>query len=338
MKQILQSLKTGETEVAEVPCPAVQRGQLLVRTVAHPGLGRHRAHAGRLRQGELARQGAPAAGQGPHGARQGAAPTASCRRCEAVRNKLDQPLPLGYCNVGTVVEVGAGVSGFAVGDRVVSNGKHAEIVAVPVNLCARCRTVWATTTPRSPCCRRSRCRASAWSQPTLGEAVVVTGLGLIGLLTVQLLRAHGCRVLGLDFDPAKLALARALRRRGRRPAGRRRPGARGRGLLARPRRRRRPHHRRHAQQRAGAPGGADVPQARPHRPRRRHRPRALARRLLREGADVPGLVLLRPGPLRPDLRGEGAGLSGRLRALDRAAQLRGRARHDGRPAASTSRR
>ena len=56
---------------------------------------------------------------------------------EAVRNKLEQPLPLGYCNVGVVAELGGGTAGFAVGDRVASNGKHAELVSVPVNLCAK---------------------------------------------------------------------------------------------------------------------------------------------------------------------------------------------------------
>ena len=56
---------------------------------------------------------------------------------EAVFNKLDQPLPLGYCNVGQVADIGAGVSGFEVGDRVISNGKHAEAVSVPLNLCAK---------------------------------------------------------------------------------------------------------------------------------------------------------------------------------------------------------
>ncbi len=113
---------------------------------------------------------------------------------DAVRSKLDQPLPLGYCNVGRVMTLGARVDGFAVGDRVVSNGKHAEVVAVPRNLCARVpdavddeAAVFAVGGDRSP--GGSPCGA------TLGESVVVTGLGLIGLITVQLLRATGCRVL-----------------------------------------------------------------------------------------------------------------------------------------------
>ena len=124
-------------------------------------------------------------------------------------------------------------------------------------------------------------------------------------MTVQLLRAHGCRVLGLDLDPSKLELAQRFRRGGRGPRGREDPVAaaqafsRGRGvdaviITAAT-----------TQQRAGCAGGADVPQTRPHRPCRRHRARAVARRLLREGAHVPGFLLLRPGPLRPGLRGAG---------------------------------
>ena len=126
----------------------------------------------------------------------------------AVRNKLDQPLPMGYCNVGVVAEVGAGVSGFAVGDRVASNGKHAEAVSVPANLCALVPDGVADEDAAFTVLGAIALQGIRLVQPTLGEAVVVTGLGLIGLLTVQLLRAQGCRVLGLDFDPVKLDLAR----------------------------------------------------------------------------------------------------------------------------------
>jgi predicted dehydrogenase/threonine dehydrogenase-like Zn-dependent dehydrogenase len=127
---------------------------------------------------------------------------------EAVRNKLDQPLPLGYCNVGVVAEVGAEVTGFAVGDRVVSNGKHAEVVCVPMNLCAKIPDAVSDEQAVFAVVGAIALQGIRLAQPTLGETVVVTGLGLIGLMTVQLLRANGCRVLGIDFDPAKLRLAR----------------------------------------------------------------------------------------------------------------------------------
>jgi len=127
---------------------------------------------------------------------------------EAVFNKLDQPLPLGYCNVGRAAELGAGVTGFAVGDRVISNGKHAEVVSVPLNLCAKVPDSVSDEEAAFTVLGAIALQGIRLVQPTLGEAVVVTGLGLIGLMTVQLLRANGCRVLGLDFDPGKLAMAR----------------------------------------------------------------------------------------------------------------------------------
>jgi predicted dehydrogenase/NADPH:quinone reductase-like Zn-dependent oxidoreductase len=127
---------------------------------------------------------------------------------EAVFNKLDQPLPLGYCNVGKVLEIGAGVAGFAVGDRVASNGKHAEDVSVPVNLCAKVPDEVGDEEAAFTVLGAIALQGIRLVQPTLGETVVVTGLGLIGLVTVQLLRAHGCRVLGLDFDAEKLTMAK----------------------------------------------------------------------------------------------------------------------------------
>jgi predicted dehydrogenase/threonine dehydrogenase-like Zn-dependent dehydrogenase len=127
---------------------------------------------------------------------------------EAVRNKLDQPLAMGYCNVGTVMEVGAGVTGFKVGDRVASNGKHAEVVSVPVNLCAKVPDGVTDEEAAFTVIGAIALQGIRLAQPTLGEAFVVAGLGLIGQMTVQLLRAHGCRVLGIDLDREKLELAR----------------------------------------------------------------------------------------------------------------------------------
>jgi len=206
MKQILQSLRTGVTEVAEVPYPAVGRRQVLIRTrrtLVSAGTERMLVDFGKA--GLLGK-----ARQQPERVRQvlakmrtdGLAPT-----LDAVFSKLDQPLPLGYCNVGTVIEAGSGVAGFAAGDRVVSNGRHAEAVAVPVNLCARVPDGVSDDAAAFTVLGAIALQGIRLVQPTLGEAVVVTGLGLIGLMTVQLLRAHGCRVLGIDMDPAKLRLA-----------------------------------------------------------------------------------------------------------------------------------
>lgn len=129
---------------------------------------------------------------------------------DAVRSKLDEPLALGYCNVGRVAEVGAGVEGFSVGDRVVSNGKHAEVVAVPKNLCARIPDAVSDEAAAFTVLGAIGLQGIRLVNPTLGECVVVTGLGPIGLMTVQMLRAQGCRVLGVDFDASRLALARSF--------------------------------------------------------------------------------------------------------------------------------
>ncbi len=128
----------------------------------------------------------------------------------AVRSKLDQPLPLGYCNVGTVAAVGSGVTGFQVGDRVASNGPHAELVSVPHHLCAPIPAAVSDEAAAFTMLASIGLQGIRLANPTLGETFVVSGLGLIGLLTCQLLSAQGCRVLGLDPDPSKCALAETL--------------------------------------------------------------------------------------------------------------------------------
>ncbi len=207
MKQILQNLKNGVTELAEVPCPSAGRGSLLISTTCSlVSAGTERMLVDFGKAGLLAK-----ARQQPDKVRMvldkvrtdGLMPTVA-----AVRNKLDQPLPLGYCNVGRVLEAGAGVAGFAPGDRVASNGKHAEVVRVPVNLCVRVPDGVSDEQAAFTVVGAIALQGIRLARPTLGETVVVTGLGLIGLLTVQLLRANGCRVLGIDFDSRKLEVAR----------------------------------------------------------------------------------------------------------------------------------
>lgn len=209
MKQILQNLKNGITEVTEVPCPRASAGQLLIRTtrsLISAGTERMMVDFGKANPIEKARQ-------QPDKVRMvldkiktdGLMPT-----LDAVRNKLEQPLPLGYCNVGEVLEIGRGVEGFVVGDRIASNGKHAEVVSVPLNLSAHIPDAVSDEEAAFTVIGAIALQGIRLVQPTLGEAVVVTGLGLIGQITVQLLRANGCRVLGIDFDPAKLAMAKSF--------------------------------------------------------------------------------------------------------------------------------
>jgi predicted dehydrogenase/threonine dehydrogenase-like Zn-dependent dehydrogenase len=209
MKQILQNLRTGKVEVADVPAPAVRPGHLLVRTAAtliSPGTERMLVEFGR--SGLLGKARAQ-----PDKVRQLVAKmrTDGVRPAlDAVASRLDEPLPLGYSNVGRVLEAGAGVTGFAPGQRVVSNGAHAELVCVPATLAAAVPDAVDDESASFSVLGAIALNGVRLLEPTLGESFAVVGLGLLGLLSVQLLRAHGCRVLAVDVDPSRCALARTL--------------------------------------------------------------------------------------------------------------------------------
>ncbi|GGG11446.1 oxidoreductase [Dokdonia pacifica] len=207
MKQIIQSFKTGETILEEVPAPQVKSGQVLIRTTKSlVSLGTERMLVEFGKSSLIAK-----ARQQPDKVKQvldkikteGLMPT-----LEAVFNKLGEPLPLGYCNVGVVEAVGQGVSEFKVGDRVASNGPHAEFVSVPKNLVALIPDGVSDEEASFTVIGSIGLQGIRLCNPTIGETIVVTGMGLIGLMTAQLLRANGCKVIGIDFDQSKLDLAK----------------------------------------------------------------------------------------------------------------------------------
>lgn len=207
MKQIVQHMGTGLTEVLEAPVPSNQAGSLFIQTTCSlisAGTERMLVGFGRASYLEKARQQPEKVKMVLEKIQTDGLMTT----IEAVQSKLAQPLPLGYCNVGVVAEVGAGVEGFKVGDRVASNGPHADMVRVSKNLCACIPDGVDDESASFVVIASIGLQGIRLAQPTLGESFVVTGVGLIGLLTVQLLRAQGCRVLAIDFDEAKLALAR----------------------------------------------------------------------------------------------------------------------------------
>jgi predicted dehydrogenase/threonine dehydrogenase-like Zn-dependent dehydrogenase len=207
MRQVLQSLNDGRTVLAEVPAPRAAAGAILVRTtcsLVSAGTERMLVEFGRAGWLERVRQQPEAVRQVLDKLRtDGLRPTV-----DALRSRLDQPLPLGYCNVGVVADVGTGVHGLTPGDRVVSNGPHAEWVAVPRNLCARVPDGVADEEAVFAVLGAIALQGVRLAAPTLGENFAVIGLGLVGLLAVQLLRANGCRVLGMDPDRRKSDLAR----------------------------------------------------------------------------------------------------------------------------------
>jgi predicted dehydrogenase/threonine dehydrogenase-like Zn-dependent dehydrogenase len=129
---------------------------------------------------------------------------------ESVRARLERPIELGYCNVGQVIAVGEGVSGFSVGDRVVSNRPHAELVVAPRNLCARVPAGVDDEQAAFAVVTAIGLQGVRLTGAGIGDSVVVAGLGLIGLLSVQILRAAGCRVIGFDPDAGRVTLAREL--------------------------------------------------------------------------------------------------------------------------------
>lgn len=207
MKQVLQDMKNGGTRVTEAPAPQVSPGKLLIATrtsLISAGTERMLVEFGKANLLDKARQQPDKVKMVLDKVKTDGLATT----LDAVRSKLEQPLALGYCNVGRVVETGAGVNGFKPGDRVVSNGPHADLVSVPLNLSARIPDEVEDEAAAFTVVASIGLQGIRLAQPTLGEAFVVTGVGLIGLLTVQLLCAQGCRVLAIDFDDAKLALAR----------------------------------------------------------------------------------------------------------------------------------
>lgn len=206
MKQVLQNLKDGRTELWDVPAPGVSRGSLLIETATtllSSGTERMLVDFGRASLLGKARQQPDRVRDALLKVRtDGLAATLS-----AINDKLDQPLPLGYCNAGVVTATGLGVNDLKVGDRVVSNGKHAEYVTVGENLCVRIPDNVSNEDAAFAIPAAIGLQGVRLAAPTLGETFVVFGLGLIGLLTVQILIANGCRVIGIDRDPARAKLA-----------------------------------------------------------------------------------------------------------------------------------
>jgi predicted dehydrogenase/threonine dehydrogenase-like Zn-dependent dehydrogenase len=209
MKQIIQDLNKGDTILEEVPAPQVKPGHVLIQTrrsLVSLGTERMLVDFGKsnliqkaMQQPDKVKEVINKIGT------DGLKPTIN-----AVFNKLGQPLPLGYCNVGEVIAVGKGIEDFRIGDRVASNGPHAEYVCVPKNLVAKIPDNVSDEEAAFTVIGAIGLQGIRLANPTFGETVVVVGLGLIGLITAQLLRANGCKVIGFDYDSTKVALAKTF--------------------------------------------------------------------------------------------------------------------------------
>lgn len=191
----------------EVPAPKVKKGCVLIKTtrsLVSSGTERMLVEFGKANMLQKAMQQPDRVKQVLGKIKtEGLKPT-----LDAVFNKLGQPLPLGYCNVGRVIAVGDGVDGYTIGDRVASNGPHAEYVCIPKNLVAHVPDNVTDDEAAFTVIGSIGLQGIRLCNPELGETMVVVGLGLIGLITAELLIANGCRVVGIDLDANKVAIAK----------------------------------------------------------------------------------------------------------------------------------
>lgn len=202
MNLITQNLKNGQTNIENVPVPKPGPGDILIRSscsLVSAGTERMLLKFGKSGWLEKSRQQPEKVKQVLEKMKaEGVVST-----LEAVFRKLNMPIPLGYSMAGVVVETGEGVTEFAPGDRVISNGSHAEYVSVPKNLVAKIPEGVSDEEASFTVIASIALQGIRLISPQFGETVVVIGLGLIGLITVQLLKANGCNVIAFDPDACK---------------------------------------------------------------------------------------------------------------------------------------
>jgi polar amino acid transport system substrate-binding protein len=210
MKQVLQNRKTGRPFVGEVPVPALQRGRVLVRTVASLiSAGTERMAVEMVSKGLVNE-----ARQRPDLVKAVVSKVKTdglLNTFASVRDKMAASTTLGYSAAGIVTAVAEDVADFQDGDRVACAGvgfaSHAEVLSVPKNLCVHLPPNVGFDDGAFGTLGAIALQGVRLAEPTLGESIVVIGLGLVGQLTVQLLKANGCRVFGIDLDPERMRLA-----------------------------------------------------------------------------------------------------------------------------------
>jgi predicted dehydrogenase/threonine dehydrogenase-like Zn-dependent dehydrogenase len=213
MKQLLQNIRSGKTTIAEVPVPTPPPGMALVKVSASlvsAGTERmvvefaEKSLAGKARsRPDLARQVLDKA------RREGLAPT-----IRATFNRLDQPMPLGYSSAGTIISLGEAMEGFKTGQRVACAGGgyavHAEYNLVPRNLLTPLPGGVDVEAAAFTTLGAIALHGFRLAETQVGESLAVIGLGLLGLLAVQIATAAGCKVIGIDLDPRRVALAQGF--------------------------------------------------------------------------------------------------------------------------------
>ena len=209
MKQIFQELSTGKCTVYDIPLPSNKKGYLLIETqlsLISAGTEKMLLDFGKSNLIEKAKMQPDRVQDVIDKIKT----DGLISTYESVQRKLNEPIPLGYSNVGRVVQVGEGVTNFKVGDRVLSNGAHAEIVSVPQNLCCKIPREVNNAEASFTVLGSIALQGIRLAKPTFGETFLVIGLGLIGNLTAQLLKANGCNVIGLELDDERCQLAKSI--------------------------------------------------------------------------------------------------------------------------------
>ncbi len=227
MKQVSQSMKDGRIEVRDVPPPQLRPHGVLVHTAVSlisAGTERAKLDLGRKNLLAKARSRPDQVAQVLDKVRR----EGVLQTYHTVKARLEEQSPLGYSSAGTVTQVGELAAGFKVGDRVACGGgeyaSHAEVVCIPATLCVAVPDGVELDEAAFTTVGAVALQGVRQSAATVGDRVAVIGLGLVGLLTVQILRAAGCEIVGVDPDAGRCALARSSGRRpSRRPPGLSRP-------------------------------------------------------------------------------------------------------------------
>lgn len=209
MKKIIQNLRDGETKIIDAPIPNNSSNNILIKSTASlisTGTEKMLTDFGSSNWYQRVKKNPDKVKQVINKIKtDGIVPT-----FESVNNKLDQPIELGYCNVGIIQEIGSNVRGYSIGDRVISNGSHSEYNSVPVNLTCRVPVNVSDEEAAFTVMGAIALHGIRLAKLSIGEKVVVIGMGIIGLITTQILIKTGHKVLCIDIDQNRLDIAKSF--------------------------------------------------------------------------------------------------------------------------------
>ena len=209
MKQVFQDIKNGKTIIENIPYPFLKDNEIIVKSLCSlisPGTERMLAAFGKANLIDKAKQ----QPEKVKDVLNKISTDGLLETFEAINHKLEEPIPLGYSNVGEILEIGSKVKNLKVGDRVASNGPHAEVFSVNQNLCSLVPDDVLDEEAVFTAIASVALQSIRLAKPNFGENFLVSGLGLIGLITAQILIANGCEVFGVDVDEDKCLMAKTF--------------------------------------------------------------------------------------------------------------------------------